>query len=187
LVMLAVIDVPKYFDSGIREITPPTRLQNAHVIAVMLFCYASDHGNNYPTGKSSTEVFQKLIDGNYCSDPSIFYFEAPGKKMPASKTLKPENVCWDITIPVKSDDPDDVPLVFSTGYRLAYLPSGKATPLKESGIPLPGLFVAYKSNSTRYMKEDSLPDHIVENVIDPTFNSKGKKYQQLTPDGPLSP
>ena len=38
-----------------------------------------------------------------------------------------------------------------------------------------------------FLKDDGLPDHVVLNFIRPTFSPKGKTYQQLTPDGSLSP
>jgi len=193
LVVVGFIYVPKliFGDSGS---TPPTEQDKAFFIETALYSYALDHGKVYPTGKSSTEVFQKMIDQGYAK-PSIFYFEMPGKKKPTSKALKPENVCWDITVPIEEGDPKEVPLVFSTGYRITYLPTGKAVPLKASSITIPGIFVTYKGSSTYkswsadvlFINDDGLPDHIVKNFIGPDFDSKGKTYQQLTPDGPLSP
>ena len=37
-------------------------LQKPRMINLLLFSYANDHNGKYPTGASSTEVFQKLID-----------------------------------------------------------------------------------------------------------------------------
>ena len=73
-------------------------LRASHTIALAAFSYANDHNHKYPDGKSSTEVFQKLIDGKYVDDTTIFYVPMKGKTKPiAGQPLKPENVCWDFT------------------------------------------------------------------------------------------
>jgi hypothetical protein len=113
-------------------------MQQCRQIGECMFYYSADNvaGNNaYPNGKSSTEVFQKLIDAGYIRDPSILFVPMPGKiaPEPGQNKLKPENVCWDVTVPVDSSSSNLVPLVFLTGYRINYVPGGSAVPLK----PLP--------------------------------------------------
>ena len=82
-------------------------MQIARSINLMLFAYSNDNNQNYPDGKSSTEVFQKLLDGGYATDPAIFYVPLPGKVKPvAGQKLKPENVCFDVPCPVEGSDPD---------------------------------------------------------------------------------
>jgi hypothetical protein len=167
----------------------PPALQAAHDIGLAMFSYANDNDQKYPTGKSSTEVFQKLIDGGYITDPSILYtadLHVPGKSAASSNHLKPENVCWDITIPVDAVQSDGaLPLVFSTGYRIEYVPNGRATPLPKKGSEF--LAVFYVNNSVNGLPDDSSSETngIVPNVITRTFDAKGVKYVQLTPDGPL--
>lgn len=161
-------------------------LETARAIYLGMFSYANDHNGNYPTGKNSTEVFQKLIDEDYVSEPDIFYFPMPGKTKPTSKKLKPDNVCWDVTITIRNDDDDQVPIVFVTGYRMIYVPGGSAIPLKR-GNDIQGIAVSYKSGEAHFVPDDGLSDEIVLNAISPAFNPKGKTYQQLTPDGPLKP
>jgi len=165
---------------------PPEQAQMRFINLVM-FSYANDNGMKYPTGKSSTEVFQKLLDEKYCSDPAIFYFPMPGKTKPTSSTLKPDNVCFDVTIAVTDKDPDQIPIVFSTGYRMVYGPGGSAFPLTAGTPKFPGIFVAYKSNSATFIKDDGTPSHIVPNAVPTGFSSGGKTFQQLTPDGVLPP
>jgi len=152
----------------------------------MMFSYAMDNGGKYPVGKSSTEVFQKLLDEKYCSDPSVFYLEMPGKTKPTSSKLKPENVCWDITVPLDDHDSDFLPVVFLTGYKIQYFPGGDAAPISASlKGQLQGISVGYKNHNTKYLKNDGLSDGIVSSFISKDFDPAGKKYQQLTPDGPL--
>jgi hypothetical protein len=166
-------------------------LQEVRTIGLAMFQYANDHNGLYPSGKSSTEVFQKLMDENYVIDSAIFYddsLKVPGKTKPTSKKLKPENICWDITVPVDTNSPDTLPLVFSTGYRIEYVSNGKAVPLvKLTWFGRSGLAVTYHSNSTQYIRDDGLSDGVVTKVISSDFDPAGKTYTQLTPDGPLSP
>jgi hypothetical protein len=183
-------------------------MQQGRQIGQAMFSYATDNvqnGNAYPDGNSSTEVFQKLIDGGYVTDPTIFYVPLPGKvKAVAGQKLKPENVCWDVTSGVDSNSSDLVPLVFITGYRMTYAPGGSAVPVikpyppfwseprtwsqwwNDAPAPEPGpsgIAIFYKGNNAVFLKlnlDGSLP-----NVVSPEFKPDGKTYRQLTPDGPL--
>jgi hypothetical protein len=168
----------------------PIVLQKTWVIGLAMYSCAQDNNGVYPTGRSSTEVFQKLIDGGYVPDPTVFYAEelkVPGKRKAISKRLEPKNVCWDVTIPLDSSSPGSFPVVFSTGYKINYAPRGHALPLflSSSGRPN-GIAVFYVNNSTKWCGRDDGTYGEVS-VIDSTLNSDGKTYQQLTPDGPLPP
>jgi len=188
LVVIGFFYAPRFFGGGISNGSPDPASWHVRSINLLMFCYASDHDGKYPVGKSSTEVFQKLLDEKYCDDPEIFYFAMPGKTKPTSKILKPDNVCWDVTIAVTDKDSDNLPMVFATGYKMIYAPGGSAIPLKPADVKIPGLYVAYKSNSSQWIKDDGLKDHIVQNVVSPAFTPvAGKTYQQLTPDGILPP
>lgn len=165
-------------------------MQVSRAIGQVMFSYAEDHNGAYPTGKSSTEVFQKLIDAGYVNDPSVFWSEwvkVPGKTKATSNILKAENVCWDVTIPADSHSDDSLPLVFLTGYRIEYVPHGSATPLFPWAKEWTGIAVFYKGNNAAFLKNDGQPDGMVTNFISQAFEPAGKKYQQLTPDGPLAP
>jgi len=160
--------------------------QRAHTIYVLLFQYSIDHNNRFPNGKSSTEVFQKLIDEKYATDPTIFYFPMPGKTASTSNILKPENVCWDVTA-CNVEMPEETPLLFETGYKISYVPGGSAVPI--SGISHAdtiGFVVVYNNGGTHFSR--GVGEKSAENdtsLISSTFNPSGKKFQQLTPDGPL--
>jgi hypothetical protein len=58
---------------GISKNRTAAAMQTSRTIALAMFQYANDHDGKYPDGNSSTEVFQKLIDGNYVDDPALFY------------------------------------------------------------------------------------------------------------------
>jgi len=187
-------------------------LQNAHTIGLCMFAYAQDHDQLYPDGNSSTEVFQKLLDGGYVTDPTLFYLAMPGKTKPVpGQKLKPENVSWDVTGGADLSSPDELPLVFMTGYKISYAPGSAAVPLVKPyppfGLEEPyqkwfdwllrrptirwsesgGIAVHYKNNSSMYKKLETAPngDGTIPDFIPPDFKPDGKTYRQLTPDGVL--
>jgi hypothetical protein len=178
-------------------------MQQARSLALALFAYSNDNEGAYPTGASSTEVFQKLLDGGYLSDPTILYVPYPGKvKADADqKKLKPENVSFDVTCCLDRSSSDNLPAVFLTGYKVSYVPDGTATHLPEprsvrswlSGwtttedVASDGVAVAYKSNSARFWKSQATPggESSVPHFISADFHPDGKTYRQLTPEGPV--
>jgi hypothetical protein len=164
-------------------------VEQCRQIGMMLFSYATDHLDApFPEGKSSTEVFQKLLDGSYCTDPAVFYVALPGKsKAPAGQKLKPENVCFDVTSAPDSDAPDGLPIVFLTGFKVTYAHGGSAVPLANPGPP--AMIVFYKNNSARalFPTPGAIPAGSISNFLPSDFDSRGKTYVQLTPDGPMVP
>ncbi len=186
--------------------------QAAHALGLAIYCYANDNNGHYPDGKSSTEVFQKPIDGGYITDAGDYFVELSGKTKPvAGQPLKPENVCWDVTGGVTTSDPESIPLIFLTGYKIAYRPNGPAVPLVKpmrryfvwprswsrwwGGYPdertliEDGLPVYYKNNSARFLLMQQSNDGAdkVLNFVPADFDGMGKTYRQLTPDGVLAP
>ena len=182
----------------------------AHAIGLALYSYANDNDLQYPDGSSSTEAFQKLLDGGYITDPNILYIPMPGKVPPKpGQKLKSENVSWDLTAPVNSSQASQLPLLFMTGYKVNYIPGGSATPLhgipqyghllqqpsweKWLGLspkivyePSPGIAVFYVNNAaTFHSTPESSPDGSIPNFLPPDFKPDGNTYRQLTPDGVL--
>ena len=121
--------------------------------------------------------------------------------------LKPENVCFDVTTSVDGSAPDGLPLVFSTGYKMNYMPGGAATllvkPSKQYGgwwlklwrvsppaFASTGIAVGYKNHSAVFKLLNTSPatnpDGSIPNFVPADFDAKGKTYRQLTPDGVLS-
>jgi len=179
-------------------------MQTCRQIGLGMFAYANDHGGKYPDGQSSTEVFQKLLDEGYVTDPSIFYVPAmPGKRKPEPDAkLKPENVGWDVTGGVDRSTSDFIPMVFLTGYKVTYAPGTAAVYIDRSfsaptrtwsewwaGMPDPitydGIAVAFKDNSAKFMilKDSSGTERSVPEFVSKDFVPDGKTYRQLTPDG----
>jgi hypothetical protein len=176
---------------GVMKARESAAMQTSRTIALAMFQYANDHDGKYPTGRSSTEVFQQLIDGKYVTEPTVFYIQMAGKSAPTSNTLKPENVSYDVTTPVDSNSPSGLPLVFLTGYRIEYKAGGSAIPSANFVNPFhnDGLAVCYKGNDAwfKVVKPEDANDGVVVNFVPPDFDAHGQKFQQLTPDGPLPP
>jgi hypothetical protein len=183
-------------------------MRQCRTIALAMFQYANDHDGKYPDGNSSTEVFQKLIDGNYVSDPTLFYVPLAGKSAARpGERLKPENVSFDVTGGVGENAPDGLPVTYLTGYKVDYQPGGKAVALTAPYPPYgvaprtwvqwwngittesvgPYLIVTYRSNSAFGKKLDLPPsgNGYVRDFISKDFDAHGNTYRQLTPNGPL--
>ncbi len=188
---------------GVHATRQSVMLQHAHALGLALYSYANDYSNTYPDGGSSTEVFQKLLDGGYVTDPALFYIPMPGKVRPvAGQKLKAENVSFDVTGGVTLSDPGELPLVFTTGYHLTFAPGTDAVPVLRpypkylvvrhtflfmTGPPAPadpGIGVFYVANNAVWINASTGP---IPNVVKSTFNAKGKTFRQLTPDGVLPP
>ena len=213
ILVLGIFFVLSVFALGPIHIGPIRSRENsdvrtAHAIGLALYSYANDNNQLYPDGSSSTEAFQKLLDGGYVTDPALFYIPMPGKTpaVPGQK-LKPENVSWDLTAPAESRMPLPLPLLFITGYKVNYVPGGAAVPLIP-GTPLygteplrgtilqppfsappvrKGIAVFYINNSATFLtpKTGIAPDGSIPNFIPPDFKPDGRTYRQLTPDGVL--
>ena len=169
---------------------PSPIMIKTHMIGTAVWQYTLFHHGAYPEGKSSTEVFQQLINEEFITDPTVFFeerFKIPGKTKASSRTLRPENVCWDVTVPLDSNSPDALPLVFLTGFRVQYTSGGSATPLFPWAKDWTGIAVLYKGDGARWLMNDRQPNGMVTNFISQAFEPAGKKYVQLTPDGPLGP
>ena len=171
-------------------------VQTAHALGLALWSYANDNQGLYPDGTSSTEVFQKLMDGGYVTDPGIFCLAMDGKIRASQdqKTLKPENVCWDVTGGLKDNDSPELPLIFITGFRMTYAPGGGFVSRVDPYPPYldlnlkdgPGLAVFFVNNSATWLKGDQWSGPFShQHILPPDFNAHGKTYLQLTPDGVL--
>jgi hypothetical protein len=172
-------------------------------IALAMFQYANDHGGKYPDGSSSTEVFQKLVDGGYLTVPDAFYVSLPHKqRQDPGRRLRPENVSFDVTVGASLEDSPELPLVFLTGYKIDYNAGGKAASLtilypqyhteKQGSVTAsaefgPYLVVTYLSLEPKMLKLE-LPSGqpgYVSNFVPLDFDAHGKTYRQLTPEGVL--
>ena len=181
LIVLAGVWLGQSDGGAYKNAAQSATMQRAHALGVCLYAYANDHNGHYPEGKTSTEVFQHLLDEGYVSDPAIFYvgtLEIPGKVRPQSNQLKAENVCWDVTCCVDSSAPDGVPVVFLTGFKITYQAGTSAVPISPSQASN-FMAVYYKNNNAMAKKVND--DGVIPDFIPADFDPKGKTYRQLTP------
>ena len=178
----------------------------AHGIALALRSYANDNDLRLPGSANSTEIFQKLVEGGYVIDNQVFYIPLPGKIKPViGQKLKPENVCFDMTTGVDFREvPEGLPIVFMTGYKVTYIAGSSAVPIIKPypnfgaefptwwawwhSIPQePGIVSADINSNSKFLKLETGAngERFIPNFIPPGFDTKGKTYCQLTPDGPL--
>jgi hypothetical protein len=173
--------------SGLRETRNNSAMQNAHAIGLALYSYANDHDGHYPEGKTSTQVFQQLVDQGYVTDPSLFYLPMPGKTPAHGKgVLRPENICWDFTAGTRLDDQPNVPLIYSTGCKVSYTSGGTLHAPDNSPFGAVGMVVFYVSNAAAFVpaKADggiSIFQPAFDPKYGPAYDPKGKNYVQLTP------
>jgi hypothetical protein len=170
-------------NNGIKKAKESASMQTSRAIALAMFQYATDHQGAYPDGKTSTEVFQKLIDGKYISDPGMLYLAMPGKTRATSPTLTAANVSYDVTSGVAADSPDSLPIVFCTGYTVSYTAGASAVPDSATSSPFPGvgggMAVGCKNNNARFINDST--DGTVPGFIAADFNAGTKTFRQLRP------
>ena len=171
---------------GIKAAKGSASMQTTRAIALAMYQYEIDHQGAYPDGSTSTEVFQKLVDGKYITNPGIFYIVMPGKVRATSTTLTAQNVCYDVTSGITADSPDSLPVVFCTGYTVSYNAGASAVPDSATSIPFTGpgtafggIAVAYKSNNAYFKRAGA--DGTVTGFIPADFNPGTKTYRQLRP------
>jgi hypothetical protein len=178
----------------------------AYLITKAIYEYADGHEGHFPPGKSSTEVFQHLLDGGYVRDPSLFWLQLPGKKKPTESVLRPENVSWDVSSPMTAGKNKVIPILFITGYKFHYTLKGTFTPLFKTpegrspdfvwgflysyDLDKQWLFLHWQETRTD-PRSGSLPyDWCSDDSHWAFYNlffDSSQEYQQLTPDGPLGP
>lgn len=172
--------------NGIKKAQENMAMQQARQISLALYAYSADHNGAYPDGATSTEVFQKLIDEKYLSNPGVFYVAMPGKVKATSSHLTADNVSFDVTSGVTADSSPSVPVVFLTGYTVVYEARASAARDGSSPTPFPGpgkgasgIAVAYKGNSARFINGDE--NGTALNFVPPDFQPGTQIYQQLRP------
>jgi hypothetical protein len=141
--------------------------------------YAADHGGAYPEGGSSTEIFQKLLDGHYVSDPQTFFVLMGGKFPADTNQLDARNVCFDVTAGASPKSPGDLPLVFTSGFDVSYKPGVNATHATDIVGIVHGIAVGYRDGSVHF--RHAAPDGTVPNVVPAGFDAGGERYRQLKP------
>ena len=180
--------------NGIKKAKENMALQQARAIGLAMTAYANDHNGNYPDASdapaagaviavgsstpgatTSTEVFQKLLDGKYVADPAIFYFAMPGKTRPVGDRLSADNVCFDVTAGLRTSSPDGIPLVYPTGFTVNFGQNISVT--RGVGAPYDGFIAFYTGGVARYQKV--IPGEAAS--LGPLDSSLAASLRQLQP------
>ena len=196
MVGLAYVFLYPIFKHAVGMAVASSGVQQAHAIQIVLSDYALEHPDEFAKAKSSTEVFQKLLDEKFVTDATTFYYPLPGKvrTTPDAKKLLPENVGFDITYSNDDHIPGYMPMVFSSGFAVTYHAGAKAVPLRkahswqdwwEGAHPPTSIVVDTKDGKGSWWYVD--PDGSIPKFLPAEFDPKGKIYRQLTPDGKLGP
>ncbi len=134
----------------------------ANKLSTAFYLYATDHAGRFPTGPTSTLVFQQLFDERYLkkdSDLEIHFWKRD--QFMFDDKLDPKSVFWDVTqcaerpLTTTTDDPSDLPLILSTGFGPIKFQSGvnamTITNPQLNPWKLDGVSVAYLDQSCRFI------------------------------------
>ncbi len=182
--------------NGIKKAQESAAMQTCRTIALAEFQYSNDSGS-YPDGATADKLCLALINGNYISDPHVFYISAdklgalPPTTVAAFTVI---NVSYDFmgvtgATGVGSTAPDQLPVVWTEGEAAT-----KTVPAANTGnyfAPANGIFakdgvaVAYHSNNAFFRAPapttaTSKPAPGEITFIDQTFDPAGIKYNVLT-------
>ncbi|MEM1059056.1 MAG: hypothetical protein AAGK14_07395 [Verrucomicrobiota bacterium] len=177
-------------------------ISDARMLGLKMKQYAFDHEGRYPTGESSTEVFQHLMDQGYLTPNEaseiLYIYGMPGKtRYRGTGPLQPENVCFDVIVSVDLGDNDWLPIVMSTGWKIPEFAEGVAPtvldPAQAKTIDryntgwfeeaVPSLAFAREGGAAEFAKEHG-PKHDgrLEQFFPPGIDfAPGKTYRQLRP------
>jgi prepilin-type N-terminal cleavage/methylation domain-containing protein len=163
-------------------------MQTTHSLYIADFQYSIDNStypNCFADGADGGAVANALLNGGYITDPTIFWQGGKATKPVAGQgggngkaaSLTAANVSWDFMgytsgSGLSSNDPDQVPLIWSTGNTLAIPPSsgetvtvGSDNPFGTDGIP-----VVYKSGQSKFQKA-SITTGTIANFVDTSYTA----------------
>ena len=167
----------------IGDVDPP---HNTYIIGieVALHKYAQKHKGLFPVGKSSTEIFQRLIDDGDAT-PRIFCLDLPGKQIALNNKLSSENVCYDFTEGATENSPAWLPIVIPTGYSINYK-TGEAIRLPSYAITDDSINVVFPSSVITFpvttYKFYFFKQSNINIMPNKPVEANVEQYHQLTPD-----
>jgi prepilin-type N-terminal cleavage/methylation domain-containing protein len=160
--------------NGIKKAQESGAMQTCRTLALAEFQYQNDQNGSYPDGTSAGDVGTALINGNYISDPSIFYIAADKtasgtlKKAATTTTFVAANSSFDFSgtgtvggTGVGSSAPDQLPLVWDEGDAGCTLVTGGCYITKTAATGVfgaDGKAVAYHSNNAFFRTPAAVTD-----------------------------
>jgi len=183
---------------GIKQAQESGTMQVTRQIGLAEFAYSNDYNQTYPYATTSELLADTLLNGNYVSDPSIFYVAGTaGAKKPsgvsAPYTLLTTNVNYDFmvdttdTTGLSSTAADGTPMVQMTGGTIPMANTGPIDCTVDGTVAAyqtDGLAVCYKSNSAKFLKAiiSSATAGTITAFVDSSYNDpNGSKYGLIKP------
>jgi len=157
---------------------------NSRQLGLLMMQYALDHEGQFPDGTTSTEAFQKLINAGILTSPNMLVLSL-SKKDPveAPAALTAANVDFDVIAPMDQNDPDWIPLLISSGWKVTLEPGSVPVLVDREAARAatgnPGMVVFRKGGSVEILSMEDLKAGklIPADAIFP----RGKTYRQLRP------
>ncbi len=182
---------------GITQAKENGVMQVNRQIGLADFAYSNDNNQLYAYGAKSETIANLLLNGNYITDPSIFYVAGTGgaskpSGLSAPYSLAAANVCFDFTVNntgstgLNSSAADGTPLCQLTGGTISSYTGGASCTVNgaTAAFGTDGLSVTYKSNSAKFMKATitGTSTGSISNFIDPSYNDPAESsYGAVTP------
>jgi prepilin-type N-terminal cleavage/methylation domain-containing protein len=184
---------------GITQAKESATMQVTRQIGLAEFAYSNDNNQQYPFGPTAEAIAIALLQGNYVTDPSIFWVsgtpgdtKVSGLSAPFSG-LAANNVSFDFMQynsnlqGLSSTAADGTPVVQMTGGTLAMAPTGPINctlDATKTTFGTDGISVMYKSNSAVFKKAiaDSATTAHITGFVDASYSDPlGSSYALVKP------
>jgi prepilin-type N-terminal cleavage/methylation domain-containing protein len=179
---------------GITQAKESGVMQVTRQIGLAEFAYSNDNNQTYPYGDGSTDesIADLLLNGNYVTDPNIFYVTGtPGQPNKPSGLSSPFSmltgtVSFDFMVSsssgLTSGAADGTPLVEGIGGKITMKATGPIDNVLNTATTsfgTDGITVTYKSNSAKFAKASA---GTITAFVDSSFNDpSGASYKLLAP------
>ena len=167
-------------------------LESARTLNTLLAQYATENDGVYPTGEGTSApgksegIALNLLQTQFTPNADIFAVGSTPRysgKAEDYADLSPENMSWDFTAGanattgIKTDAPDMLPIFYTTGETVDYLP-GKGVTLSGNGpFGAHGMIVAYRNGSVALLAPSN---NVTPAFVSPDFKDTGT-YTQIQP------
>ncbi len=167
-------------------------LENARTLNTLLAQYATDNNDMYPVGEGtraegkSEGIALNLLQNQFTPNADIFAVGSTPRYAGTAQDfadLAPENISWDFTAGantttgIKTDAPDLLPVLYTTGETVDYRPDKGVTLSGNGPFGTHGMIVALKSGAAEYR---SAMSNVVPVFVSPAFPGTGT-YTQIKP------
>jgi hypothetical protein len=140
-------------------------LESAKTLDTLLAQYATENDGAYPTGEGtrapgkSVGIALDLLQTQFTPNADIFAVGSTTRYAGTDKDyadLAPENMSWDFTAGantttgIKTDEPDSLPLLYTTSETVDYRPGQSVTLSGHGPFGSHGMIVALKSGAVEY-------------------------------------